>query len=442
MTRVRFAPSPTGLIHIGNARTALFNWLFALKASGEFILRFDDTDAERSRPEFAEAIETDLRWLGIAPHRIEHQSKRGALYDAARGRLVAAGRLYPCYETPDELDRRRKRARAQGLPPIYDRAALQLTEADRARLEDEGRRPHWRFMLDGSAVAFDDLIRGPQIVHTDAMSDPVLVREDGSYLYTLPSIVDDIEMGISHVIRGEDHVTNTGAQIELIEALGAKLPAFAHHNLLVDAKGEGLSKRLGSLSIGALREAGYEPLAVALVATLTGTSEPVAPHASLPGLAEAFDLSTVSRAPARFDVAELDAINTRLVRALAYEAIAPRLAAMGISAGQTFWDAIRDNVGKFSDVAAWHALVAGPVTPIVAEADRAFIAEARAALPEEPWDEATWEGWTDELKALTSRKGKALYHPLRLALTGRPDGPELRSLLPVLGRRACLDRLS
>lgn len=442
MIRVRFAPSPTGNIHIGNARTALFNWLFAQKRRGEFILRFDDTDLERSKPEFVASIETDLRWLGIAPQRIERQSARGALYDAARDRLIASGRLYPCYESEDELDRKRKRARAQGKPPIYDRAALKLSADERAKLEAEGRRPYWRFKLDGRAVTFEDLIRGPQTVHTDAMSDPVLVREDGSYLYTLPSVVDDIEMKVTHVIRGEDHVTNTGAQIELTETLGAAPPVYAHHNLLTDASGEGLSKRLGSLSVGALREAGYEPLAVALVAVLTGTSEAIAPQPSLAALAAHFDFGMVSRAPARFDPAELDAINAKIIRAQDYDALAPRLAAVGIADARAFWEAVRDNVKRFPDIAAWHRLVAGPVKPVILDEDRSFIAEAKAALPQEPWSADTWSEWTEELKRVTGRKGRALYHPLRLALTGREDGPELRTLLPVLGRKACLARLS
>lgn len=441
-TVVRFAPSPTGDIHLGNARTALFNWLFALKTGGEFILRFDDTDIERSRVEFNDRIERDLRWLGIDPHRIEWQSRRAASYDSARDRLVEAGRLYPCYETPDELDRRRKRARARGLPPIYDRAALQLSDADRARFQAEGRQPHWRFRLDGRPVEFEDLIRGAQSVHTDSMSDPVLVRADGTYLFTLPSIVDDIEMGVTHVIRGEDHVSNTGAQIELIEALGGQVPAFGHHNLLVDPEGKSLSKRLGSLSIGALRDAGYEPLAVALAAVLTGTSEPIAPQASLAGFAKNFDLATISRAPARFDFAELDHLNARMVHDYAYADVADRLAAMGIEDAEPVWNAVRGNLAKFSEVSEWNEIVRGPIAPVIADADRDLIAAARVSLPNEPWDETTWKSWTELLKSKTGRKGAALYRPLRLALTGREDGPELRTLLPVLGRKACLDRLS
>lgn len=441
-TVVRFAPSPTGNIHLGNARPALFNWLFALRTGGRFILRFDDTDVNRSRDEFASAIETDLRWLGIEPHAVEFQSKRSRAHDAARDRLIEAGRLYPCYETPDELDRRRKRARSLGRPPIYDRAALELSDAGREALEAEGRRPHWRFKLDGRAVAFEDLVRGAQTVHTDAMSDPVLVREDGSYLYTLPSVVDDIDMGITHVIRGEDHVTNTGAQIEIIEALGGAVPVFAHHNLLVDEEGRGLSKRLGSLSIAALREEGYEALAVALVAVLTGTSEAIAPHASLAALAEEFDFSMISRAPARYDHAELDTLNARLLHAMDYAEVRDRLAAMGIENAEMLWSAVRPNLARLDDIREWHAIVSGPVKPKIADEDRAFLDAARAALPAEPWDESTWKSWTDALKGETGRAGKSLFQPLRLALTGRPDGPELRTLLPVLGRKACLDRLS
>jgi len=439
---VRFAPSPTGDIHLGNARPALLNWLFALQTGGEFILRFDDTDVDRSSAAFNDRIEEDLRWLGIAPHRIELQSRRVAAYDRARDRLVGAGRLYPCYETPDELDRRRRRARAGGLPPIYDRAALELTDADRTRLEAQGRRPHWRFRLDGREVRFGDLIRGEQTVHTDTMSDPVLVREDGSYLYTLPSVVDDIEMGVTHIIRGEDHVSNTGPQIELIEALGGEVPCFAHHNLLVDPGGRGLSKRLGSLSIGALRDAGYEPLAVALTAVLTGTSEPIAPHSSLAELAGHFELTMISRAPARFDFAELDHLNATMVHGYAYAEVAGRLAEMGVSDAEPLWNAVRENLAKFADIAEWDAVAKGPVAPVIADQDREFIAAARSALPDEPWDETTWSGWTEALKSKTGRKGAALYRPLRLALTGRQDGPGLKTLLPVLGRKACLDRLS
>ncbi|MDB5623262.1 MAG: glutamate--tRNA ligase [Devosia sp.] len=437
---VRWAPSPTGRIHLGNARPALLNWFFARRHGGRYVLRMDDTDAVRSTREFADGIEADLAWLGVTPDLLVRQSERTALYEKAREKLITAGRLYPCYETEDELDRRRKRARALGKPPIYDRAALKLSRADRAQLEAEGRRPHWRFKLDGKPVQFDDLIKGPQTVNTASMSDPVLVREDGSYLYTLPSVVDDIDLGITHVIRGEDHVSNTGTQIEIFEALGGAVPQFGHHNLLTDAEGQGFSKRLGSQSISDFRAQGYEPLAVAIMATLTGTSIPIEPYQSLDAVAQLLDFNAISHGPARFDPAELDSLNARLLHAMPYAQSQPRLAALGLD-GEPLWLVLRENLGKFGDVAEWAKLVTGPVEPVIADEDREFLAMARELLPSEPWSLDTWGEWTGALKGQTGRKGKALFLPLRLALTGRHDGPELKSLLPLLGRKACLDRL-
>ena len=437
---VRWAPSPTGRIHLGNARPALLNWFFARRHGGRYVLRMDDTDLARSTREFADGIEADLAWLGVRPDLLVRQSERTALYDAARDRLIAAGRLYPCYETEDELDRKRSRARLLGKPPIYDRAALGLTDEDRARLEAEGRVPHWRFKLDGRPVHFDDLIKGPQTVNTASMSDPVLIRADGSYLYTLPSVVDDIDLGITHVIRGEDHVSNTGTQIEIFEALGGSVPVFGHHNLLTDAQGQGFSKRLGSQSISDLRAEGYEPLAVAIVATLTGTSLSVEPYESLDAIAEKLDFSMISHGSARFDPAELDSLNARLLHAMPYEKAASRLSALGLE-GEAMWLLLRENLARFPDIAEWSKLVTGPIEPVIADEDRDFLALAKALLPPEPWDETTWGHWTDALKTSTGRKGKALFLPLRMALTGRHDGPELKSLLVLLGRKACLDRL-
>jgi glutamyl-tRNA synthetase len=439
-TIVRWAPSPTGRIHLGNARPALLNWFYARRHGGRYVLRMDDTDHARSTREFADGIEADLAWLGIVPDLLVRQSDRTALYDAARDRLIAAGRLYPCYETEDELDRRRKRARALNKPPIYDRAALKLTDEDRARLEAEGRKPHWRFKLDGRPVQFDDLIKGPQTVNTASMSDPVLVREDGSYLYTLPSVVDDIELGITHVIRGEDHVSNTGTQIEIFEALGGGIPVFGHHNLLTDAEGQGFSKRLGSQSIADFRAAGYEPMAIAIMASLTGTSLPIETYETLDEIAGRLDFSMISHGAARFDPVELDNLNARLLHALPYAGAAARLSSLGLE-GESMWLLLRENLHKFADIAEWARLVTGPVEPVMADEDQEFLALAKALLPPEPWDETTWSQWTDALKASTGRKGKALFLPLRLALTGRHDGPELRSLLPLVGRKACLDRL-
>jgi glutamyl-tRNA synthetase len=440
MTIVRWAPSPTGRIHLGNARPALLNWFFARRTGGRYVLRMDDTDHARSTREFADGIEVDLAWLGVTPDLLVRQSERTALYDDARDRLIAAGRLYPCYETEEELDRKRARARLLGKPPIYDRAALELTDEDKARLEAEGRKPHWRFRLDGRPVQFNDLIKGAQTVNTASMSDPVLIRADGSYLYTLPSVVDDVDLGITHVIRGEDHVSNTGTQIEIIEALGGAVPTFAHHNLLTDAAGQGFSKRLGSQSIADFREQGYEPLAVAIMATLTGTSLSIAPYKSLDAIAEELDLSMISHGAARFDPAELDSLNARLLHAMSYEEALPRLSAMGLE-GEAIWTLLRENLVRFNDIAEWSKLVTGPVEPVIADEDREFLALAKALLPPEPWDETTWGTWTNALKGATGRKGKALFLPLRMALTGRHDGPELKSLLVLLGRKACLDRL-
>src|SRR5829696_3992742 len=362
---VRFAPSPTGLIHIRNARTALLNALFARRERGTFLLRLDDTDLERSKPEFAAAIEADLRWLGIPPNVLVSQSDRFGLYGAAAERLKGMGRLYACYEMPEELEFRRKRQLARGLPPVYDRAALKLSGEEKARLETEGRRPHWRFLLDHRTVEWRDLVRGPAHVDCASLSDPVLVRADGTYLYTLPSVVDDIDLLITHVIRGEDHVTNTAVQIQLFEALGAPAPAFAHHNLLTTASGEGLSKRLGHLSLQGLREAGLEPLAVASLAVLVGSAEAVRPVASLDELAGLIDFAHISRAPARFDEGELTHLNAKFVHAMSYEDVRARLAGFGILDGEAFWNAVRTNLTKVSDAAEWWRVVQGPVTPII-----------------------------------------------------------------------------
>lgn len=438
---VRYAPSPTGKLHLGNARPAVLNWLYAKRNGGTFVFRLDDTDTARSTEAFAQGIETDLAWLGITPDVKVRQSDRLALYDAARDRLIAEGRLYPAYETADELDRKRKRARAAGRPPIYDRAALELSDEDRTRLEAEGRKPHWRFKLDGRAVHFEDLIKGEQIVNTASMSDPVLIREDGSYLYTFTSVVDDIDLGITHVIRGEDHVSNTGTQIEIFEAMGAKAPVFGHHNLLTDADGQGLSKRLGSLSLEQLREDGYEPLAVAIMASITGTSLPVEPYESLEAIADKLDFSMISRGSARFDPAELATLNARMVHAMDFAAVTDRIGAID-GLDERVWMVLRENVSRLSELAPLYRELFIDARPVMADEDAEFIATARDLLPPEPWDETTWGAWTSALKERTGRKGKALFLPLRLALTGKSEGPELKALLPLLGRKVSLDRLA
>jgi glutamyl-tRNA synthetase len=434
---LRFAPSPTGRIHIGNARTAILNWLFVRKSGGQFVLRYDDTDLERSKAEFANGIAQDLDWLGIAPDRVEYQSKRFDIYRAAAERLKAVGRLYPCYETADELERRRKRQLARHQPPVYDRAALKLTPEERRALEARGRKPHWRFKLDHRNVEWNDLIRGAQHIDTTNLSDPVLVREDGTYLYTLPSVVDDIDFGVTHVIRGEDHVVNTAVQIELFEALGGKVPDFAHHSLLTGADGQGLSKRLGSLSIAHLRDEGLEPMAVVSHAALLGTSDSIHPCADARELIDGFDLHKLSRAPARFDENELRGLNARLLHMLPYAAVKDRLP----FGNESFWLAVRGNLSTLADAQNWHNIVTGTVTPLVAQEDRDFIAVAARLLPPAPWTGDTWKTWTEAVKAETGRKGKALFMPLRLALTARDHGPELALLLPLIGRDRALERL-
>jgi glutamyl-tRNA synthetase len=418
----------------------LFNWLFARKHGGSFLLRLDDTDAERSTEEFAEGIREDLAWLGIDWANEVRQSDRVALCDAAVEKLKRSGRLYPAYETPEELELKRKRQLARGKPPVYDRAALKLTDEDRARLEKEGRSPHWRFKLEQRDVAWDDLVRGRQHVDAASLSDPVLVREDGTYLYTLPSVVDDIDLGITHVIRGEDHVANTAPQIQLFEALGATPPAFGHHNLLVGPDGQALSKRERSNSISGLREEGIEPIAVASYAATIGTSDPVAPHASLDELVAAFDFGKLSRAPARFDGHELRLLNARLLHALPYEAVATQLRALGVSGGPAFWEAVRGNLAVLGDALNWWRVVEGPLAPVIEEPT--LCRAAAELLPPEPWDGETWSLWSNAVKQATGAKGKALFQPLRLALTGEEHGPELKQLLPLIGRARAAARLN
>jgi glutamyl-tRNA synthetase len=432
---VRFAPSPTGLLHVGNVRAALFNWLFAKRHAGTFILRLDDTDRSRSKPEYEAAIERDLLWLGFDWARKEKQSDRLAHYDEARDRLIAAGRLYACYETPEELDFKRKRLLAQGRPPVYDRAALKLSDADRARLEGEGRRPHWRFKLASEEVRWDDLVRGPQHIDEASQSDPVLVRADGSYLYSFTSVVDDAAFAVTHVIRGEDHVTNSGAQIQMFHALDAAVPTFAHLPLLVDAVGGGLSKRTGSLSVGELRERGIEALAVSALLARLGTADPVEPVTSLDTLVATVDFARVGRAAARFSEDELAHLSARTLHLLPYAAVRDRLP----DVGEALWLAVRGNLATLADAAGWAEVTGGSLAPVLE--DPAFLAEAAERLPAEPWSETTWKEWTGAVSAATERKGRALFHPLRLALTARETGPEMAKLLPLIGRAKAAQRL-
>ena len=438
--RVRFAPSPTGFLHVGNVQQALRNFLFARREGGTFILRIDDTDLQRSTAEYETAIEQDLAWLGLPFDQKFNQSARFDRYEAAMARLREAGLLYPAYETEDELDRTRKLRRAQGLPPVYNRAALELTAADHARFEAEGRRPHWRFRLSHRTVEWNDLVRGAQTIETASLSDPILVREDGSYLYTLPSVVDDIEFAITHVVRGEDHVTNSAAQIELFQALGAEPPQFAHAPLLVGSDGGKLSKRLGTLAVSELRDIeGIEPMAICDHLARLGTSDPIEPFLDFAPLIESFSFDRIGRAPARFDPAELRALNAKLLHATPYDAVAPRLAAMGVTEGEEFWNAIRGNLETLKQAADWRVVVEGPIEPVIE--DRDFAAAALAVLPEGALTRESWGAWTAAVKSATGRKGKDLFLPLRLALTGKPKGPEMDVLLALIGRERAVKRL-
>ncbi|MEA1941457.1 MAG: glutamate--tRNA ligase [Pseudomonadota bacterium] len=440
MTKVRFAPSPTGKLHVGNVRTAIFNYLFARKAGGTFLLRIDDTDTERSTQAYEDGIREDLTWLGIVWDETFKQSERFDAYAAAAEVLKQKGLLYACYETGEELERKRRLQMANGRPPVYDRAALQLTDEEKAKLEAEGRQPHWRFKLSGNPVEWDDMVRGHVAIETSSLSDPILIREDGSYLYTLPSVVDDIEAKITHIIRGEDHTTNSGAQIEIFEALGSSAPVFGHQALLVGADGGKLSKRMGSLGIQELRnEEGLEPMAIMSLLARIGTSDPVDAFADIDSLLEGFDLGKLSRSPARFDPEELKRVNAKLLHTMPYIEAKKRLEAMDADGGEDFWNAVRPNLERLSDAKAWAALVEGPVTPMIEEPD---YAEAAAQhLPEGELTEASWGEWTNALKAATGRKGKQLFMPLRLMLTGEPRGPEMAVLLPLIGRETVLKRL-
>lgn len=434
----RFAPSPTGRIHVGNIRTALHNWLWARKNGGTFILRLDDTDRERSTELFAQAIRDDLAWLGLDPDVEHRQSQRFDRYEAAFETLRGAGRVYPAYETAQELDLKRKVLLGRGKPPVYDRAALELSDADRARLEAEGRRPHWRFRLEASApIEWQDLIRGPQHFDPALLSDPVVRREDGSWLYMLPSVVDDIEMGVTHVLRGEDHVTNTALQIEMFEALGATPPHFAHEALLVGSEGK-LSKRLGSLGIEAMREEGIEPAALVAKLARVGTSLPVEPLTDFAPLIDSFDFTIFGRAPARFDMEELAALNARILHQLPFDAVADRLPD-GMTAEA--WEAIRSNIARVDAAADWWRIVEGPVVHRAEPADEGFVRDAAEVAAELDWSADAWVQLTTALKARTGRTGKSLFRPLRQALTGLDSGPEMAALLPLIGKIEAVARL-
>lgn len=438
--KVRFAPSPTGLLHVGNARVALLNWLWARKGGGRFLLRLDDTDSERSTQDYADAIRRDLTWLGLTWDETARQSDRMARYADAVERLKATGRLYPCWETAEELELKRKLAMKAGRPPIYDRAALNLSDTERQALADEGRKPHWRFKLEHSSIEWPDAVRGPQHFDGAHLSDPVLLREDGRPLYTLSSVVDDIELGVTHVLRGEDHVANTAVQIQLFEALDGGVPIFAHLPLIADASGQGLSKRLGSLSLDSLREQGIEPMALNSYLAKLGTPDPIEAHTEMDTLVAGFDITRFGRATPKFDPQELEPLNARLLQQLPYDAVSESFAEAGCpDFGEALWLAVRGNLNRRHDALDWYQVVHGNIAPHTDDGE--FCATAAELLPQEPWNEGTWKDWTASVKQASGRKGRQLFLPLRLALTGRDSGPELKDLLPLIGRAKARERL-
>ncbi len=438
--KTRFAPSPTGHLHVGNIRTALHNWMFAKKEGGTFLLRLDDTDAERSKEEYVDAIRADLAWLGLTADEEQRQSARFDRYEEHLAKLKTAGRVYPAYETAQELDLKRKIQLGRGKPPIYDRAALDLTEEQVAAFEAEGRKPHWRFRLDHEKpITWTDLIRGDQNFDPVLLSDPVILREDGSWLYMLPSAIDDIEMGITHVVRGEDHVANTAVQIQMFQALGAKPPEFAHEALLVGTEGK-LSKRLGSLGVSSFREKNIEPQSIVALLARIGTSDPVEPIADVEQLIATFDFARFGRAPARFDDEELAQLNQKIVHLLDYDDVKHRLPeTMDAEA----WAVIRPNLHDMGDVDQWWQVVTGPISqPEFSAEDREFLSVAHDRLEELEASPDLWKALTGALKEATGRKGKPLFMPLRQALTGLDHGPDMNALLPLIGREEALKRLA
>lgn len=436
MTTTRFAPSPTGHIHVGNLRTALMNYLIARKSGGTFILRLDDTDRERSKQEYADGIQRDLEWLGLTWDRLERQSDRLDRYAEAADQLRGAGRLYEVFETPTELDLKRKKQLNMGKPPVYDRAGLNLTDEDRARLRAEGREGYWRFRLDQERIEWPDGIIGDVSIDAASVSDPVLIRADGQVLYTFASSVDDVDMGVTDIVRGADHVTNTATQIQIIKALGGTPPRFAHHSLLTGPQGEELSKRLGTLSLRDLREKGVAPEALLSLMARLGSNQPVQLRMSLDELAEGFDLSQFGASPTKFDAEDLWPLTRERNQHLPYEAVRERVAALGVpdDIAERFWSVARQNITRLDDLGEWWTLMRDGAEPVIAPEDAEFVALALAMLPPRPWTETTWGEWTNAVKAATGRKGKGLFMPLRKALTGMDHGPEMGELMPLLQR--------
>ena len=434
MTTTRFAPSPTGYIHVGNLRTALFNYMIAAKQGGTFILRIDDTDPVRSEEKYVDAIKRDLEWLGLTWDKVERQSDRMDRYAETADKLREMRRFYEAFETPTELDLKRKKQLNMGKPPVYDRSALALSDAEKDAMRAERGAGVWRYKLDQERIDWNDGILGDISIDAASVSDPVLIRGDGQVLYTLASIVDDTDMGVTHVVRGYEHVTNTATQIQMIRAIGGTVPEFAHHSLLTGPQGESLSKRLGTLALRDLREAGVQPMALLSLLARLGSSQPVELRSSLDELIEGFDIAQFGSAPTKFDVDDLYPLTARHNHALPLNSVAERIVALGVPAEQAerFWDVARENITVLNDLGEWADLAQNGADPIIEAGDEDFIKEAIAMLPDAPYTDATWGEWTAAVKDATGRKGKGLFMPLRKAVTGRERGPDMASLMPLL----------
>ena len=433
MTVTRFAPSPTGYIHVGNLRTALMNYLIARKTGGTFVLRLDDTDQERSKQEYIDGIKQDLDWLGLHWDRIKQQSLRLDRYAAVADELRTSGQLYEVFETPVELDLKRKKLLNMGKPPVYDRAGLALSEAEKDQLRAE-REGYWRFRLDQARTEWVDGILGPVSIDTASVSDPVLIRADGQVLYTFASSVDDVDMGITHIVRGADHVTNTATQIQIMQAMGGTPPAFAHHSLLTGPHGEGLSKRLGTLSLRDLRAQGVAKEALLSLMARLGSSQPVDLKMSLDEIAAGFDLSQFGAAPTKFDAEDLWPLTRQRNQALPFAVVKDRILALGVpeEMAERFWRVASQNITTLADLDHWWRLARDGAEPAIAPEDAEFVAQAMALLPAPPYSDTTWADWTAAVKEKTGRKGKALFMPLRLAVTGEATGPDMGELMPLL----------
>ena len=436
MTRVRFAPSPTGKLHIGNARIALFNYMLAKKNNGHFILRLDDTDTERSTDEFATGIINDLKWLGIEYDSTFKQSDRMNRYNEVLQQLKDMGRVYACYETAEELSLKRKSQISAGKPPVYDRASLNLSDSEKADKEAQGIKPHWRFLLNDETMEWNDLSRGETRFEPQHLSDPVLVREDGRPLFTLTTIVDDIDEKITHIIRGDDHATNTAVQVQIFKALGNHMPQFGHLPLISGKDGDKMSKRLGTGAIETIRDNGIE--AITLLSALSRLGTNISPDGtdSLEKLITEFNMNNYSRAMPKFDVDELDGLNAKFLHHMDFDDVKTKLP----NATPEIWNAISGNINKLSEFDTVCEIITGDVKPVINDSE--FIKTALGLLPDGDITNDTWKSWTTAVKEATGKKGKELFLPLRLAITGQEHGAEMSVILPLIGRDKVIKRLS